>query len=210
MWQRQNKDACEREMNREREGLSDIWSGHIQVWSQCKSFSYLLRVAHEEFNLHLWLGLLETEIGINMGNNRGAETHWRYIEEPLWTHNFPLLFHHSRFHLLVSKSARESFLPCNAFGWVMCERAPVCLLGGHTSRSSCCRSQTTPVSLLTEKYLTASSPETPYMRGSPSGSSAFSCATEEPARQRDKGQGSYRVKGQTRYFICYETSYSHI
>lgn len=53
-----------------------------------------------------------------------------------------------------------------------------------TSRSSCCRSQTTPVSLFTEKYRIASSPETPYMRGSPSGSFAFSCATDEPARVR--------------------------
>lgn len=52
-----------------------------------------------------------------------------------------------------------------------------------TSRSSCCRSQTTPVFLSTEKYLLASSPETPNMRGSPSGSTAVSLVMDEPAEE---------------------------
>lgn len=38
-----------------------MWWKVSQVGSQNKSISYLLNVTHVELDLHLWLGLLETE-----------------------------------------------------------------------------------------------------------------------------------------------------
>lgn len=76
-------------------------------------------------------------------------------------HSLP--FHHVVIYVpsVIFKMAPKcSFFFCSKFAFVICMcKQSLCL--PHTSRSSCCRSQTTPVSLLTEKYFIASSPETP-------------------------------------------------